>query len=319
MRTRPAWSFVVRRWEFSAVTLALLVLYALFLLPGPDVEGAAKIVPIGVFVVLVLLWSANLLIDGEKPNWLKGVVAFAMLGALAYLFWRYSGTKWDRLGASFFNFKKMGSAWPELLEGLLVTLELSAVSAVFAVLIGMIVAVLRWFGSRTVNIFLIAYVDLFRSIPMIVLMVFVYYALPYVGITLVSVTATIVALALGYGAYMSESFRAGIESVHFGQTEASRALGLTRWQAMRLVILPQAIRVVIPPLTGNLIAMLKDTAVASVVAAPELLKRSREVYVGKANPTSLVMAAMLYLVILVPLSRLAGLLELQLKRRRPRR
>ena len=88
---------------------------------------------------------------------------------------------------------------------------------------------------------------------------------------------------------------------------------------MRLVILPQAIRVVIPPLTGNLIAMLKDTAVASVVAAPELLKRSREVYVGKANPTSLVMAAMLYLVILVPLSRLAGLLELQLKRRRPRR
>jgi His/Glu/Gln/Arg/opine family amino acid ABC transporter permease subunit len=324
MRTRPAWSFVLCRWEFTAGTLALLILYAIFLLPGADVEGAAKVAPtigapIGVFAVLVLLWSAIVLADGEKPNWLKGVVAFAMLGVFAYLFWRYSGTKWNRLGASFFNFKKMSGAWPELLDGLLVTLELSAVSAVFAVLIGLVVAVLRWFGSRTVNLFLIAYVDLFRSIPMIVLMVFVYYALPYIGITLVSVTATIVALSLGYGAYMSESFRAGIESVHFGQTEASRGLGLTRWQTMRLVILPQAIKVVIPPLTGNLIAMLKDTAVASVVAAPELLKRSREVYVGKANPTSLVMAAMLYLLILVPLSRLAGLLELQLKRRRPRR
>jgi len=181
--------------------------------------------------------------------------------------------------------------------------------------VGLVVAILRSLGSPTLNLFLIAYLDLFRSIPMIVLMVVIYYALPYVGITLVSVTATIVALSLGYGAYAAESFRSGIESVHYGQVEAARALGLSRWQTMRMVILPQAIRVVIPPLTGNLIAMLKDTAVASVVASPELLKRAREVYVGKANPTSLVMAALMYLAILIPLSRLAGWLELQLKKR----
>ena len=319
MRSRPGWSFWVRRWEFIAATLALVVLYGAFLLPAKDVAAAAKIAGIVGFLVLALLWCVNIFADGDKPDWLKGIVAFAMLGVLAYLFWRYSGTRWDRLGASFFNFRKMATSWPELLKGLLVTLELAAVSAVLSVIVGLAVAVLRSLGSPTLNLFLIAYLDLFRSIPMIVLMVVIYYALPYLGITLVSVTATIVALSLGYGAYAAESFRAGIESVHFGQIEAARALGLSRWQTMRLVILPQAIRVVIPPLTGNLVAMLKDTAVASVVASPELLKRAREVYVGKANPTALVMAALIYLAILIPLSRLAGLLEYQLKKRQMQR
>jgi polar amino acid transport system permease protein len=230
------------------------------------------------------------------------------------LFYQYSGTEWDKLGRSFFNFEKVAGGWPALFEGLIVTLELAAVSAVFSVLVGLLIAVLRSLESPTLNLFLVAYIDLFRSIPMIVLMVVIYYALPYLGIELESVTATVVALSLGYGAYAAESFRAGIESVHFGQVEAARALGLTRLQAMRLVILPQAIKVVIPPLTGNLVAMLKDTAVASVVASPELLKRAKELYVGKANPTPLVAAAFIYLVILLPLSRASNLLENRLKK-----
>ncbi|HDQ72168.1 MAG TPA: amino acid ABC transporter permease [Chloroflexi bacterium] len=209
----------------------------------------------------------------------------------------------------------MQGAWPELFKGLLVTLELAFISAIFSVLVGLVVAVLRSLGSATLNIFLIAYLDLFRSIPMIVLMVFIYYALPYLGIELESVTATIAALSLGYGAYAAESFRAGIESVYFGQAEAARALGLTNLQTMRLVILPQAIKVVIPPLTGNMVAMLKETAVASVVASPELLKRAKEIYVGKANPTPLVAAAFIYLLVLLPLTRLANWLENKLKDR----
>ena len=281
----------------------------LFLLPERDAPPALLYASIGGFLLLVLLWCGIVLTDGDKPDWLKGIVAFGLIAVLAWLFYQYSGTKWDRLGSSFFNFKKMDGSWPQLWQGLLVTLELAAVSAVFAVLVGLIVAVLRWLGGPTIQLFLIAYLDIFRSIPMIVLMVVIYYALPYVGITLASVAATIVALSLGYGAYAAEAFRAGIESVHYGQTEASRALGLSRWQTMRLVILPQAIRVVIPPLTGVLIAMLKDTAVASVVAAPELLKRAREVYIGKANPTALVVAAGIYLVILFPLARLSNYLE----------
>lgn len=315
IRSRPGWTFWVRRYEFILATLALLILYAVFLLPGNDASLTYRWVSLGTFLLLALAWSANVLVDRDKPEWLQGLVAFGLVFLLAWLFYRYSGTEWDKLGRSFFNLEKMKGSWPELFAGLLVTLKLAALSAVFSLLIGLAIAVLRSLESQTLNIFMIAYVDLFRSIPMIVLMVVVYYALPYLGIALDSVQATVVALSLGYGAYTSESFRAGIESVHFGQVEAARALGLTRLQTMRLVILPQAFRVVIPPLTGNLVAMLKDTAVASVVASPELLKRAKEVYVGRANPTALVAAAVIYLIILFPLARLSSLLEKRLNTR----
>jgi polar amino acid transport system permease protein len=296
------------------------LLYALFLLPDKGkISFASSGALIAIFAGLVLTWCGNILIDGEKPDWLKGLVALGLIGVLCWLFYMYSGTRWDRLASSFFNFKKMSGAWPELLKGLIVTLELAVISAIFAILIGLVVAVLRSLGSATLNLFLIVYLDVFRSVPMIVLMVVIYYALPYLGITLKSIPATIAALSLGYGAYAAETFRAGIESVHYGQTEAARAMGLSRLQTMRLVILPQAIRVVIPPLTGVMIALLKDTAVASVVAAPELLKRAREVYVGKANPTALVMAAVIYLIVLFPLARLSNLLEARLKDKLRRR
>ncbi len=320
LRSRPGWTYWVRRYEFLGGALALIVLYAFLVLPDqgrPTSPGHWS--AIAAFLALVMVWCAIVLTDNDKPDWLKGLVAIALIGVLGWLFYMYSGTKWDRLISSFFNFRKMRGAWPELLKGLLVTLQLAVISAIFAVLIGLVVAVLRSLGSRTLNIFLIAYLDIFRSIPMIVLMVVIYYALPYLGIALPSIPATIAALALGYGAYAAETFRAGIESVHYGQTEAARALGLTRLQNMRLVILPQAIRVVIPPLTGVMIALLKDTAVASVVAAPELLKRAREVYVGKANPTALVMAAIIYLIILFPLARLSNLLEARLREKLRRR
>lgn len=100
-----------------------------------------------------------------------------------------------------------------------------------------------------------------------------------------------------------------------GQEEdAVRSLGLSRWQTIRMIILPQAIPVVIPPLTGNLVAMLKDTAVAAVVAAPELLKKARELYTSKTNPTALVAAALIYLAVLVPLVRVVNMLEKRFKK-----
>jgi polar amino acid transport system permease protein len=149
---------------------------------------------------------------------------------------------------------------------------------------------------------------------MVVIMVVLFFALPYVGISLGSITTTVLALSIGYGAYASECFRSGFESVHCGQVEAARSLGLSRWQTMRMIILPQAIPVVIPPLTGNLVSMLKDTAVASLVASPELLKRARELYTSKASPTPLVAAAMLYLAVLIPLVRISNMLENRVKK-----
>jgi His/Glu/Gln/Arg/opine family amino acid ABC transporter permease subunit len=245
---------------------------------------------------------------------IKGAVAFGLIAVLCWLFYQYSGAQWGKLINSFFNWKRMTGSWTPLFDGLLVTLELALISAVCSVIVGLVIAILRTLGSPTINLFMVGFVDIFRSIPMIVLMVVIFFALPYVGINLGSITTTIVALSLGYGASTSESFRAGIEAVQPGQIEAARALGLSRWQTMRKVILPQAIPIVIPPLTGNLVAMLKDTAVASVVASPELLKRARELYTSKTSPTPLVAAALIYLAVLIPLVRLSNMLENRIKK-----
>lgn len=314
LRSHPAWVYWVRKPAFYIFTFIFLVGYALFLLPNETTPVSLYYVSLTGFILLVLAWSANLLADQDKPELLKGVVAFGLIVIFCWLFYLYSGAQWAKLQRSFFNWNKMVGNWKYLFQGLLVTLELAAMSAVFSVILGLSVAILRTLGSKTLNLFLVGYIDTFRSIPMIVIMVVIFFALPYVGINLGSIATTVVALSLGYGAYASESFRAGIESVHSGQVEAARALGLSRWKTMRIIILPQAIPVVIPPLTGILVSMLKDTAVASLVASPELLKRARELYTSKANPTPLVAVSFIYLAVLIPLVRIANMLERRFKK-----
>jgi polar amino acid transport system permease protein len=236
-----------------------------------------------------------------------------LITVLCWLFYRYSGAEWERLRDFFFNWETLEGNWWILWQGLEVTLLLAFISGIGSVLIGLLIAILRTLHSPTLNFFLKIYVDVFRSIPMIVVMVFIFFALPYMGISLGSIVTTVLALSLGYGAYASECFRAGIESVHSGQLEAARSLGLSRWKTISKIILPQAIPVVIPPLTGTLVAMLKDTAVASIVAAPELLKRARELYTSETNPTPLVAAALIYLAVLIPLVRAVNFLETKLQ------
>jgi His/Glu/Gln/Arg/opine family amino acid ABC transporter permease subunit len=310
LRTHPAWFKLVRRPVFLAVTFALVAAYALLVLPQPGTASPAWLYSsIALFLLLVLAWSGNVLADKDKPEILKLAVSLLLIAVLGWLFYRYSGAQWGRLIEFFFNFKKLKGNWWILRDGLGVTLLLAVISAAGSVLVGLTVAVLRAYQSRTLDLFLKIYVDVFRSAPMVVIMVVLFFALPYVGISLGSILTTVVALSLGYGAYASESFRAGIEAVHSGQIEAARSLGLSRWQTIRMIILPQAIPVVIPPLTGNMVSMLKDTAVASLVAAPELLKRARELYTSKTNPTALVAAALIYLVVLIPLVRVVNVLE----------
>ena len=310
LRTHPAWFKLVRRPVFLAVTFAFVAAYALLVLPQPGTASLAWLyASIALFLLLVLAWSGNVLADKDKPEILKLAVSLLLIAVLGWLFYRYSGAQWGRLIEFFFNFKKLKGNWWILRDGLGVTLLLAVISAAGSVLVGLTVAVLRAYQSRTLDLFLKIYVDVFRSAPMVVIMVVLFFALPYVGISLGSILTTVVALSLGYGAYASESFRAGIEAVHSGQIEAARSLGLSRWQTIRMIILPQAIPVVIPPLTGNMVSMLKDTAVASLVAAPELLKRARELYTSKTNPTALVAAALIYLVVLIPLVRVVNVLE----------
>jgi len=210
---------------------------------------------------------------------------------------------------TFFNWPVLLEAWPMLLSGLSVTVLLGAVSIVSGLISGLALALVRLYAAKPLRAAARLYIDVFRSLPLLVLLVLVYYALPFVGLRLSSFAAAATALSLVSCAYTAEIFRAGIEAVPKGQFEAAAALGLKWNDAMRDVVLPQALRVVMPPLTSNCINVLKDTALASVVAMPDLLKQATQAQALAANPTPLIGAAVLYLALLLPLVRLVGYVE----------
>ncbi|PZO14188.1 MAG: amino acid ABC transporter permease [Burkholderiales bacterium] len=210
---------------------------------------------------------------------------------------------------TFFNWPVFKGAFPLLLEGLGVTVMLGLVSIVAGLVSGLLMALLRLYGPAPLRMLARVYIDVFRSIPLLVLLVLVYYALPFVGVRFSSFTAAALALSMVSCAYTAEIFRAGIEAIPKGQFEAADAIGLSFFSSMRDVILPQAFRIVVPPLTSNCINVLKDTALASVVAMPDLLKQATQAQALAANPTPLIGAAVLYLMLLLPLVRLVGYFE----------
>jgi polar amino acid transport system permease protein len=213
------------------------------------------------------------------------------------------------LVTTFFNWPVLQGAMPLLLEGLGVTVLLGAVSIVAGSVSGLLMALLRLYGWAPLRALARVYIDVFRSIPLLVLLVLVYYALPFVGVRLSSFAAAAAALSMVSCAYTAEIFRAGIEALPKGQFEAAAAIGLNFFDTLRDVVLPQALRIVTPPFTSNCINVLKDTALASVVAMPDLLKQATQAQALAANPTPLIGAALLYLALLLPLVRLVGHFE----------
>lgn len=210
---------------------------------------------------------------------------------------------------TFFNLKVLLESLPQLMWGLVVTLEIGLVSIVAGLIGGLILAVARLYSPAFVKLLIRIYIDIFRSIPLLVLLIVVYYALPFVGIRLSPFLSAVTALSLVSAAYTAEIFRAGIEAIPHGQFEASAALGLSNRHTMVDVILPQAIRIVIPPLTNNCINVLKDTALASVVAMPDLLKQATQAQALAANPTPLIGAAIIYILLLWPMVAVVSRLE----------
>lgn len=210
---------------------------------------------------------------------------------------------------TFFNWDVLVSSFPLLLSGLRVTLLLGAFSIVAGLVLGLVIALVRIYALRPASIAAKIYIDIFRSIPILVLLIVIYYALPFVGLRLSPFMSAATALTLVSGAYTAEIFRAGIEAIPKGQFEASQALGLSYRHMMSDIILPQAIRIVIPPLTNNCVNVVKDTALASVVAMPDLLKQATQAQALEANPTPLIVAALIYIAILWPLVVLVGRME----------
>lgn len=218
------------------------------------------------------------------------------------------------LVSTFFNWAVFVRSFPLLLDGLWRTIALGFLSILLGLAGGLLLALGRMYGPRLVRALIIAYVDVFRALPVLVWLVIVYYALPFVGISLSPFASAAFALTTVSSAYTAEIYRAGIDAIPRGQFEAAQAIGLSAFDVMRDVVLPQAIRIVIPPLTNNSINVMKDTALASVVAMPDLLKQATQAQALAANPTPLIGAAFLYLVLLLPLVRMVAIFEKRLGR-----
>ncbi len=216
---------------------------------------------------------------------------------------------------TFLNWKVFVGTLPLLLKGLRITVGLGVLAIVLGAAGGLLLALLRLYAPAPVRFLTIGYINVFRAIPLLVLLIVIYYALPFVGLRLTSFTSATMALSLVSAAYSAEILRAGIEGVPRGQSEAARALGLSKIRQMTDVILPQAIKLVIPPLTSNAINVMKDTSLASVVAMPDLLKQATQAQALAANPTPLISAALIYIVLLLPLVSLVGVAEIRLARR----
>jgi polar amino acid transport system permease protein len=215
---------------------------------------------------------------------------------------------------TFLNWDVFISSFPLLLSGLKITLLLGLVSILSGLVLGLFVALIRIYSVLPARLAAKIFTDVFRSIPLLVLLIVVYYALPFVGIRLSPFMSAAVALSVVSAAYAAEIFRAGIEAIPKGQFEAAHALGLSYRHMMADVILPQAVRIVIPPLTNNSINVIKDTALASVVAMPDLLKQATQAQALEANPTPLIVAALMYIALLWPLVLMVGRLEKRFRR-----
>ena len=199
---------------------------------------------------------------------------------------------------------------PALLRGARTTAWLAAASIGIALVIGVLGALARVSGLRLLDGAMLAYVTLMRGVPLLVTLLFLYYGLPSLGLLLDAPTVGIAALSLTSGAYVTEIVRAGIQSVDAGQMKAARALGMSQALAMRRIVLPQALRRVLPPLTNEAITLLKNTALVSVIAIPDLLRAGTDIMTWSANTFSpFAGVALIYLAMTLPLVALNGWLE----------
>jgi polar amino acid transport system permease protein len=195
--------------------------------------------------------------------------------------------------------------WRFLASGILVTLALAGLSGVTSIAAGFVLALCRIYGGAWLRVPVVFYIDSMRAIPVLVVLVWTFFALPIVaGVTLPPFWAALLGLTLHLAAYAAEIIRAGVESVRPGQTRAALALGMSRAQILRRIVLPQAIVRMLPAFGSLLSVTIKDTAIASVIAVPELMRQSETLAGQSFQPIEVYTFAMLvYFVILFPVTR----------------
>jgi polar amino acid transport system permease protein len=205
-----------------------------------------------------------------------------------------------KFAETFLNWEVMAEYAPKIAQGFVLTVELAAAIVITGLACGLALAVLRAFRIRALNFVIVAFVDVLRALPPLVIIIFFYFALPTVGIRMSGFFATWLALSLVLTAFAEEIFWAGILSIPKGQWEAARSTGLTFVQTLRDVVLPQAVRLTIPPLTNRTIAITKGTALGAVVAVGEILYQAQSGYSFSYNPSPLTLGAIAYLILFIP-------------------
>jgi polar amino acid transport system permease protein len=209
-------------------------------------------------------------------------------------------TGWEAFASNFLNPAVAARYAPMIVQGLGITILLAALVVVAGLALGLVLAVVRAFGIRPLNWAIIFVVDLFRALPPLVIIVLIYFGLPAAGLSMSGFWATWLSLTLVLMAFAEEIFWAGISAVPHGQWEAGRALGLHFLPTLRKIVLPQAVRIAIPPLVNRTIAITKGTALGSVVAVSEILGAAQSGMAFSGNPTPLTLGALAYLVLFLP-------------------
>lgn len=162
--------------------------------------------------------------------------------------------------------------FPVLLKGALVTVGISILSMMLAIFLGLVLVVMRLYGNTWLQMISTAYIEIYRGTPLLIQLYILYYGLPNIGIAMSAFAVAILGLGMNYAAYEAEIYRAGIQAIHRGQTEAALSLGMSKGLTLKRIILPQAFRITIPPMTNDFIALFKDSSLVSVIAITELTK-----------------------------------------------
>jgi polar amino acid transport system permease protein len=225
-------------------------------------------------------------------------------------------SNWDRFVETFFNAKVMAKYLPDIAYGMVVTIELALLVIVTGLAAGLALALVRSLNFRPVNLLIVFVVDLFRALPPLVIIVFIYFGLPSLELSPSGFVSTWLSLSFVLMAFSEEIFWAGITSIHKGQWEASRSTGLSYGQTLIHVVLPQALRLTIPPLTNRTIAITKGTALGSVVAVSEILGAASSAVSNSYNPSPLTLAAAAYLLLFFPMVIFGRWLETKMRWRR---
>lgn len=209
------------------------------------------------------------------------------------------------------NFLELaGEIFPKLLEGTIVTLQLTGLSVALGFVTGVLLALGRMYGNKPVSLLCSAYIELLRGTPLLVQLFIWYYGLPALGIRFSSFMAAFIGLGLNSGAYQAEYFRGAIQSISGGQMAAARSIGMSRLKAIRNVILPQALRIVIPPWSNELIYTVKYSSLAYMIGTPELMAQGKIIAAENFRFFEVfLIVAFIYLVIVLILSRILDMVE----------